>query len=416
MAASEIQSPTAFGLPLAEEYDTAVIGGGIVGLATARELLRRRPDRSLVLLEKESSLGSHQTSHNSGVVHAGIYYAPGSLKARLCVSGARELYEYCAEHAIPAKRSGKLIVALSPRELPRLDELERRGRLNQVPELRRLTSAEIPEVEPEAVGIAALHSPHTGIVDFAAVARALAEDVRAAGGVIRTSCEVVGTERTRQGIRLAHREGDLAVRRAVFCAGAWSDVLARRAGADADPRIIPFRGTWLRLRPEATSMVRSLIYPVPDPSLPFLGVHLTRTIGDDVLIGPTAVPAFTRLPEGAGPRWSTHDLASTLGWPGFWRMIRQWWRPGLREISHALAPRRITADAARYVPRLSLADVLEARLSGVRAQAVARSGALVDDFVFSALGNSVHVRNAPSPAATAALSIARVIADRLEEV
>jgi L-2-hydroxyglutarate oxidase len=416
MAAPEIQSASACGLVLPDEYDTAVIGGGIVGLATARELLRRRPDRSLVLLEKESSLGGHQTSHNSGVVHAGIYYAPGSLKARLCVSGARELYEYCAEHAIPAKRSGKLIVALSRRELPRLDELERRGRLNQVPELRRLTSAEIAEVEPEAVGIAALHSPHTGIVDFAAVARAMAEDVRAAGGVIRTSCELMGTERTRQGIRLTHREGDLAVRRAVFCAGAWSDVLARRAGADADPRIIPFRGTWLRLRPEATSLVRSLIYPVPDPTLPFLGVHLTRTIGDDVLIGPTAVPAFTRLPEGAGARWSAHDVMSTLGWPGFWRMIRHWWRPGLREISHALGPRRITADAARYVPRLSLDDVLEARLSGVRAQAVARSGALVDDFVFSAVGSSVHVRNAPSPAATAALSIARVIADRLEEV
>jgi L-2-hydroxyglutarate oxidase len=414
-AASAVQTHSTAGPEpsLRDEYDIAVVGGGIVGLATARELLCRRPDRHLVLLEREDTVGSHQTSHNSGVVHAGVYYTPGSLKARLCVSGARDLYEYCAEHHIPVRQSGKLIVARSSRELPRLDELERRGRLNQVPRLRRLTSTQIADIEPEAVGVAALHSPHTGVVDFASVARAMASDISRAGGTIRTDCEISVASSRRDSIRLRHPDGELVARRAVFCGGAWSDVLARQAGAEDDPRIIPFQGTWLQLRGEARPLVRSLIYPVPDPALPFLGVHLTRSIDDDVLIGPTAVPWISRA-AGSRRRWSVADVASSATWPGFWRMIGQQWKAGLREMSHALSRRRLVADAARYIPRLSPDDVLDVRRSGVRAQAVSRQGALIDDFVFSDAGSSIHVRNAPSPAATAALSIARVIADRLE--
>ena len=274
--------------------DLAVVGGGIVGLAVARELARRHPQTSVCVLERESTVGTHQTGHNSGVIHAGVYYTPGSLKARLCVEGARELYEYCEEHGIANEACGKVIVATDPSELSRLDELERRGKANGVPGLRRIDANGIEALEPHARGIAGLHSPGTGIVDFTAVARAYAHDVLEAGGTVATGCGVTDVEVKTRSLLLKHAHGATEAGRAIFCAGAWSDRLAVMAGADPDPRIVPFRGAYLRLVPERRELVRSLIYPVPDPSLPFLGVHLTKQIDGDVLIGPTALLAGAR--------------------------------------------------------------------------------------------------------------------------
>ena len=393
-------------------FDVAVVGAGIVGLAVARALLLRDPRLRVVVVDKEAEVGAHQTSHNSGVVHAGVYYTPGSLKARLCVQGARELYALCAEHGVPVERCGKLIVARDERELPGLDELERRGRANGVPELRRLTEGELTEVEPHCRGTAALHSPHTGIVDFAAVARALAGELTEQGVTIAARAEVTGVAQRERRIVLSHTGGELRARLAVFCAGGWSDRLAVAAGGPADPRIGPFRGPYLRLRPERRDLVRSLIYPVPDPSLPFLGVHLTRHVGGDVLVGPTALMAPARDAY-ALHRVRPVDLADTLTWPGSWRMARRWWRTGLTELRHAASRRAFVRAAADYVPELTPDDV-EYAFAGVRAQAVARDGTLKDDFVFSETERALHVRNAPSPAATSALAIGRLIADRAE--
>jgi L-2-hydroxyglutarate oxidase len=382
------------------EVDLAVVGGGILGLATARELLARRPGASVVVLEREAELARHQTGHNSGVIHAGIYYAPGSLKARLCVEGARELYEYCDEHDIPCRRSGKLIVARDESELGRLHELERRGRANEVPGLRRLDASGLREIEPNARGVAALHSPGTGVVDFAAVARSFAADVEAAGGQIHLRSEVREIGQIANRLRLAHSGGELRPRFAVFCAGAWADQLALRAGADPDPRIVPFRGAYLRLRTERSELVRGLIYPVPNPALPFLGVHLSRHIDGNVSLGPSALLAPTRL---------RHSLA----WPGTWRMARRWWRTGATELAHAVSRRRFAREAAGYVPALEPGDFVP-WYAGVRAQAVARDGRLVDDFLISETVRALHVRNAPSPAATSCLPLARLIVDRAE--
>jgi 2-hydroxyglutarate dehydrogenase len=384
-----------------QERDIAVVGAGILGLAVARELIRRRPDASVVVLEREAAVAQHQTGHNSGVVHAGIYYAPGSLKARLCVEGARELYAYCEERGIPFERRGKLIVARDNGELTRLDELERRGRENRVPRLRRLDADGLREIEPHARGVAALHSPETGVVDFAEVARALAADLRAAGGRVETGCEVARIEPRDRRLRLVHSRGETRARFAVFCAGLWADRLAVNAGADADPRIVPFRGAYLRLRPDRTDLVRGLIYPVPDPRLPFLGVHLSRHIDGNVSLGPSALLAPTRL-------------AHSLSWPGTWRMARRWWRTGARELTKAAASRRFAREAADYVPELEPGD-FSRWYSGTRAQALARDGGLVDDFVLSETERALHVRNAPSPAATSSLALARLIADRAEQ-
>jgi (S)-2-hydroxyglutarate dehydrogenase len=392
--------------------DIAVVGAGIIGLATARELQRRDPVRRLVVLEREPQVGSHQTTHNSGVIHAGIYYRAGSLKAQLCTTGARELYEFCEERGIPHERVGKLIVARHDGELGRLDELERRGRENGVPGLRRLTAAEIHEVEPHCRGVAALHSPFTGIADFAAVARAFADDLRHADVPVVTGCEVTGVRTSSRDLTLEHAQGRTEARFAVFCAGAWSDRLAVRTGADPDPRIVPFRGAYLDLRPERRHLVRSLIYPVPDPSLPFLGVHLSRHVDGRVSLGPTALLALSRNGY-ALRRVRPRDVASTLAWPGTWRMARRWWRTGLTEIRHAISRRALAAAAAEYVPEIG-ADDFEGGFAGVRAQALARDGSLVDDFVVSETERALHVRNAPSPAATSSLALARLIADRVE--
>jgi L-2-hydroxyglutarate oxidase len=396
-----------------ERCDIAVIGAGIVGLAAARELARRHPRASIAVVDKEPEIGRHQTGRNSGVIHAGIYYKPGSLKARLCVSGARELYDFCDRHGIAAERCGKLIVALDESELPGLDELERRGHANGVPGLRRLGREELLELEPHAAGIAALHSPNTGIVDFTAVARALRAELEEAGGRVVLDTEVTGISPNGRGLKIAHAGGILSAGHALVCAGAWSDRLAVQAGAPAEPRIVPFRGAYLRLRPERRHLVRSLIYPVPDPRLPFLGVHLTRHAGGDVLVGPTALLAGGRDAYRLRDI-RARDLATTLSWPGTPRMMRRFWRTGLQEIAHALSRRALARTAARYVPELTAGD-LEPGWAGVRAQALGRDGALVDDFIFSATDRALHVRNAPSPAATSSLAIGRHVADRAEE-
>jgi len=380
------------------DVDVVVVGGGILGLAVARELHRRDPRLSITVLEKEDRIGVHQTGHSSGVIHAGIYYAPGSLKARLCVAGARSLYEFCDEHGVPFDRCGKLIVALDRSEQPRLDELERRGRENNVPGLRRLDAAELREVEPHATGLAALHSPGTGIVDFVAVARALAAELEADGLSITTGCAVEGASAENRALRVRHSRGTVTARFAVFCAGGWSDRLAVRLGASPDPRIVPFRGAYLKLAPEKRALVRGLIYPVPDPRLPFLGVHLTRHIAGEVLVGPTALLVPTR---------------TALAWPGTWRMARRWWRTGIAEMRLAASRAPFARAAARLVPGLTSAD-MEPAFAGIRAQALGRDGRLLDDFAFSNTERALHVRNAPSPAATSSLTIASVIADRVE--
>ena len=395
-----------------EEPDIVVVGAGIIGLAVARELLRRQPDRTVTVLEREPVTGFHQTGHNSGVLHAGIYYAPGSLKARLCTEGAPELLAYCQERGIPARQDGKLIVAVADEERSRLDELERRGRANGVPGLRRLKPEEIVEIEPHVRGVDALHSPATAVVDFRAVAAAFARDVAAAGGEVVTGCAVEGADLRANRLCVRHAQGESRARFAVFCAGGWSDRLAVAAGGDPDPRIVPFRGAWLRLRPERRDLVRALVYPVPDPALPFLGVHFTRGTDDEVLVGPTALLAGARDAYSLR-RIVPRDLRETLAWSGTYRMARRWWRTGLRELRHAVSARALVSDGARYIPELTPDDVLPGP-AGVRAQALGRDGSLIDDFVVSETERALHVRNAPSPAATSALALARLIADRVE--
>ena len=379
-------------------HDVAVAGGGIVGLATARALALR--GLKVVVLERERALGEHQTTHNSGVIHAGIYYAPGSLKARLCVEGAAALYEYCAERGIAAPRCGKLVLAVRPADVPRLDELERRARANGVQGLARQGPDEIRAVEPAARGLSALHSPNTGMTDFGAVAAAYARDVEAHGGELRRGAGVRALVEREDRVEAVLPDGSrVSARRAVACAGAWSDRLALASGARPDVRIVPFRGAYLRLtRPE---LVRGQIYPVPDPALPFLGVHLSRTVAGEVIVGPTALlaPAHT-------------DVRAVMRWPGTWRVMRRWWRTGSTEIAHALSRRLLLREASRFVPGLRVDDV-QPGPRGYRAQAVARDGGLVDDFLLARTGRAVHVLNAPSPAATASLAIAEMIASEV---
>jgi len=393
-------------------HDVVVVGGGIVGLATARELALR--GRRVLVLERERALGAHQTSHNSGVIHQGIYYKPGSLKARLCRDGADRLYEYCAANEIEAQACGKLVMAVRDADLPRLDELERRATENGVPGLRRVGPSEIREIEPEATGLAALHSPQTGIVDFSAVAAAYARDIEAHGGEIRTGAAVRAVVDRPDGVELVLGTERLAAARAVTCGGAWSDLLAASSGARVDVRIVPFRGAYLKLRPDRAHLVRGQIYPVPDPSLPFLGVHLSPTIHGDVLLGPTALLAGARDAYRLG-QVRRSDLGATLRWPGTSKLVRKWWRTGAREIANAASRRLVVRDLARYVPAIGLDDV-EPGPAGVRAQAVGRDGALLDDFAFAETAHALHVVNAPSPAATASLAIAGLVADRLDRL
>jgi L-2-hydroxyglutarate oxidase len=394
--------------------DFVVIGAGILGLAVARELLARHPDASLCVLEREDRIAAHQTSHSSGVIHAGIYYAPGSLKARLCVEGARLLYDYCDQRGIEARRNGKLIIAADEDELLRLDELERRGRANEVPGLRRVGPDEITEIEPHARGVAALHSPETGVVDFAVVARSLAGEVEAGGGAIATDARVRRLNPGRGSIRVEHERGATDAGFVVSCAGAWTDRLAVAAGAPRAPRIVPFRGGYLRLRPERRELVQGSMYPVTDPELPFLGGHLTRGIDGEVLLGPSALLVAAR--DAYRPtRIRARDLADNLAWPGTWRLVGRFWRTGLTEVRHAASRRAFVNELRRFVPELDARDVLPGP-AGIRAQALDRDGRLVDDFVIHRTERTLHVRNAPSPAATSCLALARVIVDEAEQL
>jgi len=395
--------------------DICVVGGGIVGVAAARELELRHPGAEVVVLEREHGLAIHQSGHSSGVIHAGIYYAPGSLKARLCVEGARRLYDYCAERGVAARKDGKVIVATREGELPRLDELERRGVANAVPGLRRIDPGELREIEPHASGIAALHSPATGVVDFRAVTGAMADDLTAAGGKIVTGCEVHALTAQASSITLEHSAGRTEAAKAVLCAGPWADRLAVAAGADPDPRVVPFRGAYLRLKPERAELVRANIYPVPDPDLPFLGMHLTRDPSGAVLLGPTALFVGARDAYRLR-RVVPRDLVESLLWPGTRRMIRRFWRTGIVELRHAVSIGSFVEECRRYVPELRREDVERSSFAGVRAQAIARDGSLIDDFVVSETERAVHVRNAPSPAATSSLALAELIADRLDAV
>jgi L-2-hydroxyglutarate oxidase LhgO len=382
-----------------------IIGAGIVGLAIARRIAAVEPEAELTVLDKEDRIGAHQTSHNSGVAHAGVYYAPGSLKALLCRRGTELLKVYCRERGIVYDECGKLVVARDAAELPRLDEIERRARANGVPDLRRLGPAEMREIEPHVAGVSALHSPHTGIVDFPAVAAAYAADVRAAGGTVRLGFEVREICHSGAEVRVSDGSGaELAFRRLIVCGGLQSDRLARLAGASRDPEIIPFRGEYYRLIASRRSLVRGLIYPVPDPSYPFLGVHFTRRVDGGVDIGPNAVLALAR--EGYRRRdVSARDLLAVLRSPGFRRLARRHWRMGLLELRRSLSKRAYLAGARAYVPELADADV-EPAAAGVRAQALDRDGSLVDDFRIQEVGPITLVRNAPSPAATSSLAIA----------
>ncbi len=396
------------------ECDLAVVGGGIVGMAVARELLRRHPGARLCVLESERRLGRHQTGRSSGVIHAGIYYRPGSLKARLCVEGSRELYDYCDERGVPYAKSGKLVVATEERELEGLAELERRGAANQVPGLRRLSAEEIATVEPAARGLAALHSPQTGVVDFAAVAESYATDVLGAGGTVHLGAAITGVEHRPQRIELRHTRGVTQAAAAVFCAGLWADRLAVACGAPKDPRIVPFRGAYLQVPESEATVVRANVYPVPDPDLPFLGAHLTRTIDGRVLIGPSALIGPARDAYRL-TRVRLRDIGQTLAWPGTWRLVGRHWRTGLSEMHHAFSRAAFVAEAARLVPALRGVRATPGP-AGIRAQALRRDGTLEDDFVVHRTERAIHVRNAPSPAATSSLPLARLIADELATI
>ena len=380
-----------------------VVGAGIVGLAVARAVTLATGE-PVTVLEKEATVAAHQTGRNSGVVHAGLYYAPGSLKARLCRRGVGLLRDYCAQHAIAYSALGKVVVATDQAELPGLAAIEERARVNGVPDLRRLDPAALREIEPHVAGVAALHSPQTAVVDFAEVAAALADDVRQAGGQVRLGEEVVGIDPVAGGVRVRTSGGEHRFDRLVVCGGLWSDRLARMAGGPPEPAIVPFRGEYHDLVPAARHLVRGLVYPVPDPRYPFLGGHFTRGIHGDVHVGPNAVLALAR----AGYRWrdvDRRDVAEMLRWPGLRHLARQHWRTGISETAGSLVRPLLWRRARRFVPELRLRDLRSAP-AGVRAQAVRADGALVDDFVVDALGPVTVVRNAPSPAATASLAIA----------
>jgi L-2-hydroxyglutarate oxidase LhgO len=390
-----------------------IVGAGILGLAVARRLTELVPEAELTVVEKEHECAVHQTGHNSGVMHAGVYYPPGSLKATLCRRGIDLLKSYCDEHGVPYDECGKVIVARDGRELPRLDEIERRARANGVPGLRRLDHAELAEVEPHVTGVGGLHSPSTAIVDFKAVARALAAELDRGGVLLRFGFQVSAIERGTGEIRIGDKQtGEaLAFDRVVLCGGLQSDRLARLAGDGPDPVIVPFRGEYHRLLPSRSHLVRGLIYPVPDPAFPFLGVHFTRRIDGTVDIGPNAVLALAR--EGYRRRdVSPADVRNIVSSPGFRRLARRHWRVGVSEIRGSLSRRAFVSEAQTFVPDLQPSDVVPAP-AGVRAQAIDPDGTLVDDFRITDADGIIVVRNAPSPAATSSLAIAEYVAPQV---
>lgn len=384
-----------------------IIGGGIVGIALARALSGRGDH--VTVLEKEARLAQHQTGHNSGVVHAGLYYAPGSLKAKLCGIGRGQIREFCQEKGLPFREVGKLVVAVDDAEIPALDEIERRSIANGVPGLARLDDpSRMREIEPHVAGVAAVHSPHTAIVDYAAITEAMAQDVRSAGGAVRLGQEVTGIRQEAGTVRVLTPVSDDVFDRVIVCAGLQSDVVARLVGADPSPKILPFRGEYWELAPERTSLVNGMIYPVPDPRFPFLGVHFTRGVYDNVHVGPNAVPALAR----EGYKWlrvSAKDTWESLRWPGAWPLAKQHWLMGVDEISGSLIKPLYFKKAQRFVPELKIGDLTHKSAAGVRAQAWGRRGELLDDFAVDQIGAVTLLRNAPSPAATSSIAIAEYV-------
>jgi L-2-hydroxyglutarate oxidase LhgO len=390
-------------------YNVVVIGGGIVGLGVALEITRRFPHLRLLLLEKEDRVARHQSGHNSGVIHSGVYYKPGSLKARLCVTGAASMVEFCREHGIAHEVCGKVIVATHADELPRLEELRRRGQANGLAGLRMVGPEELLEIEPHATGLQALVVPSTGITDYAKVSEKYAELISARGGTVLLSAAATGIRRGAGEIVIETTRGAFSAAALINCAGLYSDRISRMAGDEPGVMIVPFRGEYYDLVPERASLVRALIYPVPDPRFPFLGVHFTRRISGRVDAGPNAVFALAR----EGYRHSdinVRDLASSLSFPGFWRMARQHWRNGFDEFRRSFSKPMFVRALQRLVPEVSAKDLVPGG-SGVRAQALKPDGALVDDFQFVPSGNVLHVLNVPSPAATASLAIGKTIVD-----
>ena len=393
--------------------DVAVIGGGIIGLATALALVERFAGLSVVVIEKESDVGQHQTGHNSGVIHSGLYYRPGSAKARLAVRGSEQMLEFCREHDIPHERCGKVVVATDESQTGRLRALAERGGANGVPGIREIGAEELAELEPAARGVRALHVPSTGIADYDAVTQRYRALVEARDGVVRTGIEVTGLRAGGGGLRIDTSDGPIEARHLVNCAGLMADRVARLAGFRPTLRIIPFRGEYYALRPEASGLVRNLIYPVPDPNFPFLGVHFTRRVDGTVEAGPNAVLALRR----EGYRWrdiDAGDVWDALSFPGFQRLALRYWRTGLGEIYRSASRRAFTTALQALVPAVRASDLVRAG-AGVRAQALDPDGGLVDDFRLIAESGMIHVLNAPSPGATASLGIGQEIATMADD-
>jgi L-2-hydroxyglutarate oxidase len=394
-------------------FDIAIIGAGIVGLATALDLATRRPDLRLVVLEKEGTVAAHQTGNNSGVIHAGLYYKPGSLKARMVVDGARRMVAFCQEHEVPYELCGKVVVATSKEELPRLEELHRRGTANGVAGLTKITAEGIAEHEPHAAGIEGLWSPNTGIVDYVAVSLKYAEIIAEHGGEVRLNTKVIGISQTPDGLVLQTTSQEVHTEALINCAGLQSDTIASMMGSTHGLRIVPFRGEYYKLEPKSQRLVRGLIYPVPDPRFPFLGVHYTKKIDGSVEAGPNAVLAFAR--EGYGKTdFSPGHVLGLLTFPGFWAMAAKYWRMGIGEMYRSWNKRAFVDALRTLLPELGMDDIATGG-AGIRAQAMDSKGRLLDDFSFIDSPRAIHVLNAPSPAATASITIGEAIAAKALE-
>ena len=394
---------------MSAKSDVIVIGGGVVGLSVGREITGRFPGKRVVVLEKEARVGSHQSGHNSGVIHSGVYYKPGSLKARTCVEGAVAMVEFCREHGVPYEICGKVIVATTEEELPRLRDLLERGHANGVPGLRMLSGEELREVEPHATGLAALHVPGTGVTDYAKVCEKYAELIARQGGEVRTSTKVIGIRASSGETMIESNAGEFTASAVINCAGLFSDRVSRMAGETPEAQIVPFRGEYYDVVPARAQLVRALIYPVPDPRFPFLGVHFTRRTYGNVDAGPNAVFAFKREGYRTGD-FSLRDTLESLLFPGFWRVAAKHWKSGKDEMRRAVSKASFVAGLQRLVPEIQAADLVPGG-SGVRAQAITRAGALVDDFQFSQSPRMLHLYNVPSPAATASIAIGQAVVE-----
>jgi L-2-hydroxyglutarate oxidase len=393
---------------MSDQYDVAIIGGGIVGLATALGLLEAKPGIRLVVLEKEAKVGQHQTGHNSGVVHTGVYYKPGSLKAQLCVEGLRKMRAFCETEELAYEQYGKVLVAVDEGEIPALEEIHRRGVANGVEGLRQLDPAGIREYEPHAIGVAGLHVPGTASVDFQQIAEAMARRLEKQGAAVRLNAEALSITNSGSQINITTTAGDVQAGYLVNCAGLQCDRVARMAGADPHVQIVPFRGEYYEIKDERAYLVNGMIYPVPDPRFPFLGVHFTKTVTGEVEAGPNAVLALSR----EGYRWGsldTGDFWETLRNPGLWVVARKYWKTGIGEMVRSASSRAFVAALQRLVPAIRVEDVVRAG-AGVRAQAMDRQGNLLDDFAIEESPRALHVLNAPSPAATASLAIGEHLA------